>query len=1233
VAQPPSNFVAAIQVCDGALEASQAFENDAPGLIDKIREAIVAYDKTVDTWNSIVESDANLKIAAYKVYPHHPITKLGDLNYGTTKGFLPESALPNGWQNTDDVTKANEYVNNLIRPAVGEVEQATYDGYEEAIAARQAGAGTSLQENLNIDAALVYSVNEQIFKSEIFQTLVQAGVAFSSSGLSVVVDYLADKGLGFGVDLSEGAMGLLETFSEFIPTGWFNSDPLYLLANWYAEAPGAEAASNALREAHEGLQDLQRQLKDTMQTYEDAVQQCVNEAGAEGRVGGEIGKAISDACKFASKWIKCPDGAIQTEAEEESGRATQAALVEGGLAGALAAQNFAGARNFKEQCFLLAKIFDLAHYKKTVIETSKPKRLPYVEGSPKDTKLSNACLMADGQPYGFMNKLTQSPSQAEFYDMQTDVISTLMPKIQLFKINLDEHAETGEILESEQEYIFDSNTVKKDIENVFHEKGKRGFGVGIKHFSFTYDGNNPFAAKKSIKAKLTIFANSFDELLRDRGGYSYIELALKTGSGKGVVGDSSLTEEQRKKIRKNQEKLNFRLKAVCGWAMPNGKLTKNATWMVDAVRDSFITINLTPTTHEFDIDQQGRVNFIINYLAYVDDAFDHPKYNIFSNVEVALKTYRRNLRYKTLGTKCKATEVATIKKKELEDGDVINEKQESMMTIMNKLLEIDKMKYINIAYKDILEFQTKGPYAELAGAANVSTLIQDPKSHSTISAQLQQTYTQTLKIAQEQDAEAELKLSMLANNPHMNNIPFFYVSDLIDVILDGIDKNLDKDDGLIKKLADDKAIKDLVKKGEVSQADLDEEIKDLKKYSLNYKKLRILLGPVEIVSPKDRSKSQFVNFGDIPISAKYFTEWMTENLIKKEQTVYPLSRFLNDFFNNLVRNFLNDDNCFGSTGKQRTVLNQAVLTSYKNTDVDDEPKKYDEITEYIISPPGGAYTFKDKKRLSRIILNRPRWDYLPQPLLNIAGSRGTPIANPGQAREVNYLVYFAGRTQPSELMKGEKYDTYYEINDKPYIEPGDQSRGIFHYILGKSQGIVKSIELSKTDAKYLKEVRFEQEGYDGLEQLREVYDVNITTYANVSAFPGAYIYVDPKGFLPNSMIEGQTVDLTQFGIGGYCMIIRNETSFAAGQAETKLTAKWVASIGAEMTSDPVKDEEADPEGSASNNPECNVSARSEAEADVSWLDTVLDWASVDIDSVGLAVEDIMTSLGDAMGGS
>jgi hypothetical protein len=397
---------------------------------------------------------------------------------------------------------------------------------------------------------------------------------------------------------------------------------------------------------------------------------------------------------------------------------------------------------------------------------------------------------------------------------------------------------------------------------------------------------------------------------------------------------------------------------------------------------------------------------------------------------------------------------------------------------------------------------------------------------------------------------------------------------------------------------------------------------------LNFKKIRVLLGPLEIVNPKENGETEFVNFGDIPISAKYFTEWMTEKMIKKEQSVYPLSRFLNDFFNNLIRNFLNDDSCFGSNAKQRTVLNQAVLTSYKNTEDDpfsdtyNEPKVWDELTEYIVDPPEAAYSSKtDDWSLSRILLEHGN---LPQPILNVAGSRNSPIANPGQERETNYLVFFAGRTQPAELMRGLRHSTTVPDPAKPgetITVPGDESRGIFHYMLGKNKGIVKKIELSRTDAKFLKEVRFEQEGYNGLEQLREVYDVSITTYANVAAFPGTYIYVDPQGFAPNSMVDGELFDLTQFGIGGYCMVIRNETTFGPGQAETKLTAKWVASIGAKGTVDPPppeKDAATNPDGSATNNPECTASSREEKANDTNWLDSVLDFLSIDKDTVSKA---------------
>ena len=141
---------------------------------------------------------------------------------------------------------------------------------------------------------------------------------------------------------------------------------------------------------------------------------------------------------------------------------------------------------------------------------------------------------------------------------------------------------------------------------------------------------------------------------------------------------------------------------------------------------------------------------------------------------------------------------------------------------------------------------------------------------------------------------------------------------------------------------------------------------------------------------------------------------------------------------------------------------------------------------------------------------------------------------------INYYVFSAGRKYPNDQYIGNKTQ--------------DESVGIFHYILGRDRGIIKNISLERTTATGLKEVRFEQEGYNGLEQLREVYNVKVDSFLNVQTFPGTYIYVDPKGFSPNT-----TEDLTRFGIGGYCMITKTSHTIRPGEATTTIDAAWVAS--------------------------------------------------------------------------
>ena len=128
----------------------------------------------------------------------------------------------------------------------------------------------------------------------------------------------------------------------------------------------------------------------------------------------------------------------------------------------------------------------------------------------------------------------------------------------------------------------------------------------------------------------------------------------------------------------------------------------------------------------------------------------------------------------------------------------------------------------------------------------------------------------------------------------------------------------------------------------------------------------------------------------------------------------------------------------------------------------------------------------------------------------------------------------------------------------------DNAAGIFHYAIGRDRGLVKNIQLTKTQTKGLAEVRFEQEGFDNLEQLRVIYDAKIEMYANVQAFPGTYIFIDPKGFDPAMPVGlgtdgdpefsngGDPFGLTDLGIGGYYMIIRSEHEFSEGKANTIL---------------------------------------------------------------------------------
>jgi hypothetical protein len=917
----------------------------------------------------------------------------------------------------------------------------------------------------------------------------------------------------------------------------------------------------------------------------------------------------------------------------------------------------AGLALFRHQCFLLSFVQNLSKYKRDFLERKYTdeddpnhnsykkvnKRLPYAsvpDVSANESKKENACIMLDGDPYAFMNALTVNPDLRHLQNAMPHEISNIQPYIRLYKVEFDDEGNERDV-----EISFETHFSQHEME-LFRNVKNRGVGAGLKSFNFTYDGSNPFAVKKSIKANLKIFANSFKELHRTRqdsagSDYSYLDLAMKTWNTSGATASGPGGPDCYPAMDLFTEnvinsELNFRLKAVVGLSHPNGSPNTISKKVRDALRESYVTLNLTPTVHNFEFDEMGRVTFNLNFLAYVEQFFDTNVFNVFSNADVTKKRLGREFNIKEHQRTCDREQIDIVKEEYAEE--VHGEIGTALSTLFDQLIINDLIYSINIPNDFLTEFLMRGPYGDYddafgfflfgihapnSGAFNMSG-VTPSRNSATQNGVLQSSldsamttasgaYSDDQIAADGVDADTvrnQIAAALFTGTPDFTQIEYFYLSDLIDTILDNIGSELNE-------LGADGGLDDLIGQGAIQCEDVKAKASVYKKSSQSFKRMRFLLGPVEFANPNyDESNPHVVvNLGDIPISVKYFAEWLTNVMFKKDEVFYPLSRFMNDLINGLVRDFLNDSSCFGYNIKQKARLQQATVSGFspefqtalgetEQYDVitgrlltlGDRAKYYTEevqmrgsgrITAYATAGtaaraalaeaaanPGDEELATEAARLSAVYEAmdpdpppRPRSNAFRAhlddfPLVDEAGNRSRPILNtsgpPGSPRNsapldqlYNYMVYFVGRVMPNERMVGDK--------------DMDENAGIFHYTLGRDRGTLKNIKLTKTQTKGLAEVRFEQDGYDGLSQLRVIYDAQIDMFSNVQAYPGQYVFIDPRGFAPD-MPLGLAKDefgLTKLGVGGYYMIVRSEHEFGPGYANSILHTKWVNQIDSE----------------------------------------------------------------------
>jgi hypothetical protein len=1023
----------------------------------------------------------------------------------------------------------------------------------------------------------------------------ESGAYIEENGSKVIenIDKATDLFLGANATMSSIGVGNSENFNTSMVAGGVSESVSPIISKG-ASDEGVAINDETVRVITEVLEPLKQENPDAAAIYNDIIKQLEEANGA-------AQKAILEYHTIQAKIQEEADKKVGTQ--ENIGLVTRVAsaaagaifgpafggLVRAGLAGvratadararrsAEAAEQAAAAiaaalapnenylnLSFREQCYIQKNVYSLIEIRNS---STFPKRtiLPYVGDNKK-----NCSIMCGGDPYAFMNRLTQPTSVSGMFDIPGYILSSLQPTVRLYKVIMDEEGKT----QDEIEITFPGTTTQDEIKKAFMNKNARGYGIGLKSFEWTLEGSDPFAAKRMISARLSIHATTFSEILKDRrtpgGTFKYADLALRTGTTKDKKENdpAECFTDSADVSYDGSYDVNFRLKAVVGYAIPDNlnisrKLSETErTKYQKAVSACYSSYDLIPTIHEFSFEDDGRVLLNIDYQAYIQDYFDASYFDIFSDDNKITRDIFKNKIEKKIKS-ARRKEANQKPSEEQEDANAIRKlKTDNMKILLTKLFKADKVYYYNIPYEELNTAMSNAYMPPFYNSENV--ILNEESVRNELAALQNKLGTETRPEAQQdikrkiddiekqldQDSDISSTANKAISSATHRQVTMFFLYDLIDIILEGIDSSFPAYEQVLNKL------------GEEYKKESDERIIKLEKENLkraieNFKKLRVLLGPIEIRNPANNNEYTHVSIGEIPISVKYFSEWMADKMLTKDRRSYNLASFIDAFIKNYVSVFLNDKTCGGVKTTQPVQFHSTTVVSYGDPKSDN-----DEISELIKKQNENAPADKVIDMWCSSARSNVRDpDSTHDSILNVQGDRAFALSgNGGHAKQKNWMVYYAGRSSPTNTMTADRGD--------------DQVAGINHYVLGQSSGIVKNIKLEKTSTPMLKEMRYEQEGYDGLMQLREIYNANIDMFLYPSVYPGTIIFVDPRGFAPDlgtgeyetkhdDYDKNQSIDrfeITRYGVGGYYMVTKASHRIAEGERTTQLQCIWLNGI-------------------------------------------------------------------------
>lgn len=462
-----------------------------------------------------------------------------------------------------------------------------------------------------------------------------------------------------------------------------------------------------------------------------------------------------------------------------------------------------------------------------------------------------------------ISKLVSSEHEQTFFDLKPHEVSELTPKIRLFKV-----FESGDGKTKEIEFSFE-RTSDVDTKKYMSAEIDKGSGVGLKEFSFEFNGTNPAEARNDIQASLKLYFQSFTDFTKTRkaqnGSYRYADLVIQPTKDDNKPYGVSLQSGL------HYDPMFYRIRVEVGYYVPDNA-SANLKKAINSSNKSFF---LTMVDHSLDFAADGSATMTISYRAYMESLLQHPRLDALSTPELIKK---REENQKLFLEQIQKKECTVEQIRELQISLQAQEEviiKQSLSSIIKRLMERGAIYHATIP-EDQRQFFANNGFFNTCKLKFGNQASDDGTIMEVLNSEL---------------PEKSSDFNFIDSKSTV--VSFFYFGDLLYTVLDCV--FLDK---------------------------------STPRYGMQNNKFILGSFDFQSFSPADGSSGVY-NISEMPISVDFFSRWFVDNVTSQKDTrkSFPLLRFVRTLSDQLIRKSL-IENCVNRNLSKSLRFQTGQITAY-----------------------------------------------------------------------------------------------------------------------------------------------------------------------------------------------------------------------------------------------------------------------------------------------------------------